>query len=118
MQRLYLDTCCLNRPFDDQTQIRIRLESEAILHIIKQSGSGQWRWIKSRAVDIEIAQTPDFARRNHVAIIASFAHESVKIEAEVVERALSLQSIGFQGFDALHLACAEQAGADVLLTTR
>jgi hypothetical protein len=29
--RIYLDACCLNRPFDDQTQERIRLESEAVL---------------------------------------------------------------------------------------
>ena len=27
--RLYLDICCLKRPFDDQTQPRIRMESEA-----------------------------------------------------------------------------------------
>jgi len=29
MERVYLDLCCLNRPFDDQTQERIRLETEA-----------------------------------------------------------------------------------------
>jgi hypothetical protein len=28
--RLYLNMCCLKRPFDDQTQARIRLETEAI----------------------------------------------------------------------------------------
>lgn len=27
--RLYLDLCCFNRPYDDQTQTRIRLETEA-----------------------------------------------------------------------------------------
>jgi hypothetical protein len=31
---IYLDVCCLNRPFDDQTQERIRLEAEAVLHIL------------------------------------------------------------------------------------
>lgn len=25
---IYLDNCCYNRPFDDQTQERIHLESE------------------------------------------------------------------------------------------
>ena len=30
--RLYLDSCCLNRPFDDQNQLRVRLEAEAIPH--------------------------------------------------------------------------------------
>ena len=32
--RLYLDVCCLNRPFNDRTQIRIRLEAEAVLTIL------------------------------------------------------------------------------------
>jgi len=27
--RVYLDICCLKRPFDDQSQERVRLESEA-----------------------------------------------------------------------------------------
>ena len=27
--KLYLDNCCFNRPFDDQSQLRIRLETEA-----------------------------------------------------------------------------------------
>lgn len=31
--RIYMDNCCLNRPFDDQSKIRIRLESEAVLFI-------------------------------------------------------------------------------------
>ncbi|MBE2197400.1 MAG: hypothetical protein IAE79_02240 [Anaerolinea sp.] len=26
--RVYLDVCCLNRPFDDQSQERIQLEAE------------------------------------------------------------------------------------------
>ena len=36
MPRVYFDACCLNRPFDDQTQDRIRLESEAVLLIMSQ----------------------------------------------------------------------------------
>ena len=31
MIRLYLDLCCFNRPFDDQSQTRVRLETEAKL---------------------------------------------------------------------------------------
>ena len=28
MAKIYFDTCCINRPFDDQTQVRVRLEAE------------------------------------------------------------------------------------------
>jgi hypothetical protein len=31
--RLYLDNCCFNRPFDDQSQARVRLGSETKLEI-------------------------------------------------------------------------------------
>jgi hypothetical protein len=40
--KIYLDVCCLNRPFDDQGQERIRLEAEAVLLIIARMESGQW----------------------------------------------------------------------------
>jgi hypothetical protein len=29
-KKLYLDVCCYNRPFDDQTVDAIRLEAEAV----------------------------------------------------------------------------------------
>ncbi len=31
--RIYLDNCCFNRPFDDQSQLRIRIETEAKLYV-------------------------------------------------------------------------------------
>jgi hypothetical protein len=44
MNKIYLDTCCLNRPFDDQTQERIRLESEAMLAILSRIEKGEWEY--------------------------------------------------------------------------
>ncbi len=57
--RIYLDVCCLNRPFDDQTQDRIHLESEAVILILKRVRSGNWEWISSEAVDFAVRQTAD-----------------------------------------------------------
>lgn len=31
--RIYLDNCCFNRPFDDQTQLKISLETQAKLAV-------------------------------------------------------------------------------------
>lgn len=31
--KVYLDNCCFNRPYDDQKQIIIRMETLAKLHI-------------------------------------------------------------------------------------
>ena len=64
--RIYLDACCLNRPFDDQSQDRIRLESEAILLILGRLQSEGWQWIGSDILNLEIEQTPDLQRRFRV----------------------------------------------------
>jgi hypothetical protein len=46
---IYLDVCCLNRPFDEQTQERIRLEAEAVLFILTKFQVGDWRLLGSEA---------------------------------------------------------------------
>ncbi|MHC5722065.1 MAG: hypothetical protein ACYTX0_61130, partial [Nostoc sp.] len=60
---IYLDVCCLNRPFDDQSQERVRLESEAIRLILERIVSGEWSWVGSEVLIDEVGQTPDPDRR-------------------------------------------------------
>lgn len=117
MIRIYLDACCLNRPFDDQTQARIRLEAEAVLMILTRCETGDWEWLGSEALDWEIGQTPDPERRRRVRSLVAHAHRTVPIGPTEVERAQELETWGIAAYDALHLACAESGGADVLLTT-
>lgn len=117
MPRIYLDVCCLNRPFDAQRQDRIRLETEAVLLILRHCDAGEWQWISSVVVEEEINNTPNHERRHRVTSILSGAHVVVALTATAVERAHIFKALGFRTYDALHLACAEQAGADVFLTT-
>lgn len=60
---IYLDACCLNRPFDDQSQDRIRLETEAVLSILNRCLLGEWQLIGSEALDYEISKMPDDDRK-------------------------------------------------------
>jgi len=115
--RIYLDVCCLNRPFDDQTQDRIHLESEAVILILKHVRSGNWEWMSSEAVDFEVRQTPDVERRRRVESLIRYADRTILIETSIVKRASGLKEIGFGAYDALHLACAEHSNASVFLTT-
>jgi len=115
--RIYFDVCCLNRPLDDQTQARIRLEAEAILIILARCQVGSWEWVSSEVIDLEIDQTPDSGRRQQVQLLASYAHHSVAIRQSEIERAQQFKAWGISAHDALHLACAESCGADVFLTT-
>jgi predicted nucleic acid-binding protein len=115
--KIYLDTCCLNRPFDDQSQERIRLETEAVAIILGRITQKQWLWLGSQALEIEIEHTPDFDQQSRMKRVAGFVKQVVEIGEKELGRARELEKLGFGAFDAVHLACAESGSADVFLTT-
>lgn len=117
MIRIYLDTCCLNRPFDDQTQDRVRAEAEAVLAIMEGVARGSWDSIHSEAVDLEVKAIKDASRRRRVKKMARAGTTRVWLHEDILRRGQALELLRFGGFDALHVACAEAAGADALLTT-
>lgn len=117
MTTIYLDVCCWNRPFDDQTQPRVHLEAEAVLAVVSEIEHGDLKLLHSEVVDLEIANTPDLELRDRLQVLIPRRHRYVRCEQKVSARALELEQRGFAGIDALHLACAESAGADVFLTT-
>jgi hypothetical protein len=115
---IYFDSCCLNRLFDDQTQPRIRLESEAVLLILSRIQTEEtWRWIGSDILKFEIGQTPNVERRARTQALLLHIDKIVKSTEIEATRAKQFQALGIKSFDALHIACAETAEADVFLTT-
>lgn len=115
--KVYLDNCALNRPFDDQSQERIRIETEAVVLVLSHLERRDWIWLGSQALDMEIEKTPDPELRSRLKRITSYISQSVEIGPEELERARLLEKKGFIGFDAIHLACAERGKADIFLTT-
>ncbi|HEX8211868.1 MAG TPA: PIN domain-containing protein [Longimicrobium sp.] len=117
MIRIYLDSCCFSRLFDEQTQTRIRAETEAIRLILSVVARGEWELIHSEAVEAEAATIPDPERRREVLALAATGTVRLPFTPEHIERARVLKMLGFKSFDALHVVSAEAAGAHVLLTT-
>jgi len=115
--RVYKDVCCLGRPFDDLTQGRVYLEAEAVLAVISRCEEGEWVLLSSGAIDFEISQIQDMETQEKINTLYSSASEHHSITQAIVDRAkdFHVHNIGF--FDSLHLAIAEDAKADVLLTT-
>lgn len=97
--RIYLDVCCLNRPFDNQSQPRIALETQAILSIINQCEIGQWKLMTSAAIDAELNQTPNLERLSNVKTILTIAKIRVVSSQALNSRARELQRLGFTGYD-------------------
>lgn len=114
---IYLDTCCLNRPFDDQSQPRIQLETSAILAILQQVASGEVEIANSSVIQFEIHRITDQTRRNGILHLLSFATSFQPLTQAIEQRGILLNGLGFKHLDALHLAAAECLEADALLTT-
>ena len=53
--RVYLDNCCYNRPFDDQTQLKVRLETEAKLFVqqLMRTGAVEYVWSDMLANEVD-----------------------------------------------------------------
>jgi predicted nucleic acid-binding protein len=115
--KIYLDACCLNRPFDDQRQPRVRLEAEAISLILQKFHQRTWEWVGSEVLAYELGQTVDMEHKERLLLLAGQSHHVVEITEEILKRAEILEASGFDSYDAIHLSSAEQAKVDVFLTT-
>ena len=115
--KLYLDVCCLNRPSDAQDQERVQIETEAVVVVLASIQRGANVLIGSRALDWENNRNSNVERREKVRSILKWAKAYVEVGDVEISRADELSQRGFSYQDALHIACAESAKADCLLTT-
>lgn len=113
--RLYLDLCCLKRPFDAQDQALVRLQTEAVVSILALPGD-RVQFIRSPAQALENSFNPVQARREAVDLWLGKMSPPPYSDELLSARIADLLALGFKSFDAFHLASAELLGADVLLT--
>lgn len=114
--RVYLDTSIYNRPFDDQTQPRIWLETMALSVILYMIESNVISLISSAVIGYENSRNPQPLRREWVAKVTRLAEASQQVNEAIRQRAHRLEQGGVKAMDALHLACAEAAKADYFVT--
>ena len=114
--RLYIDLSCFNRPFDDQGQERIRLETEAVFAVLTRIVEGNDTLIWSWVLAFENAKHPKPDRRDEIGLWERRAEKSVALSSNLQERARQIAQAGIPALDAAHLASAEAGEAEVLLT--
>ena len=114
--KIYLDLCAIHRPLDTPNQVRIVLESEAVLGLIGLCDAGQVELLSSEALIYEGNQSPQVIRREHTFFVLSKAKTSIKITEKEKQRATTLITFVIKPLDALHLALAEIGGADYFCT--
>jgi hypothetical protein len=115
--KLYLDICCFNRPFDDQSDLRIQLEAEAKLAIQHDIRGDKYQLVWSYILDYENSKNPLAERREQIATWRRYAKEDVMETKEIIAGAKALHARGLKKMDSLHIACAIAAEAGWFLTT-
>lgn len=115
--RIYLDNCCFNRPFDDQAQIRVRLEAEAKLKIQEEIRSGRLQLVWSYILDYENNKNPYQERKERIRNWKMYAVSDIQESSELLKAANFLNQKGIQKIDCLHIACAILSKCEYFLTT-
>jgi len=116
--RIYLDVCCFNRPYDNQDQLKIYLESQAKLQIQEDIINEKHELVWSFILSLENQANPFDERRIKIAEWKNVAAHYCGKSNEIVELGTKIMNVyGIKSKDALHIACAINQKCDYFLTT-
>jgi len=117
--KVYLDNCCYNRPFDDQNQMRIYLETQAKLYIQKLIRDGALCFAFSYVSRYENWNSP--YAKNQITIERFFENATTYIDIDkadtIEQKAIEIMRYGVKSKDALHISCAIEATCEYFITT-
>ncbi len=116
--KIYLDNCCLNRVLDDRSYPVIYLERNSVMLILELTEAKHIEIVGSEMLRKEIADTPDFMKREKLTLMYSLCSSEIKVTESIVDRAIEIRdNSNIRTKDSIHLACGEAAGVDIFLTT-
>ena len=118
--RVYLDMCCYNRPYDDQTQLKVAFEAQAKLHIQDLIKNRRLELISSYMLRYECSNNPfpmrrdtifDFIDNNIVGYVGDDRKELIE------KKASEIMETGVKYKDACHVAAAIYARCEYFIST-
>ena len=112
-----MDNCCLNRPYDDQTNLNVHLEAEAKIFIQNEILTKTFELAWSFMMDYEIASNPFYDRRIAFFNWRNVAAVDIDPTEEILDKGKDLNRMNIKRKDALHIACAIKAECKYFLTT-
>lgn len=115
--KIYLDNCCFNRPYDDQSYLTTYLESQAKLYVQKEILNGTFELTWSYILDYENSANPYEERKKSIVAWRNIAKIRVGSSEDVDMISNEIMKNGIRKKDALHIACAIKAKCGYFLTT-
>ena len=118
--RIYLDMCCYNRPYDDQTQLKVAMETQSKLYIQMLIKEKKLELIASYMLRYECSQNPfemrrkailDFIQENAVGYVGGNRKKEIEVKATEIMKA------GVKFKDACHVASAIYAECEYFIST-
>ncbi len=117
-KKIYIDNSSLNRPFDDYSQPKIKIEAMAVLLILRIIEEKKMLiLINSDIITFENSKNPYVENKIWVEKFLEMATCYQKINSKIEKRAEEIEKMKIESIDALHLSSAEHSGADYFITS-
>ena len=114
---LYLDINLYCRPFSDQTQLRMYREARAVDFILNRARRQRYKIYWSYVLHAENSRNQNLIERQIVIGQSTFCFCSILPTDDILCLANQIQTLSsIKEYDAEHIACAELAGCNYLLT--
>ncbi|MGD0464979.1 MAG: PIN domain-containing protein [Tepidisphaeraceae bacterium] len=114
--KVYLDVCCLNRPFDDLSQARVAMEAAAITYLLELIDASRLTDYSSEMAWVEVERMPDGDRRRKVSLLLPPNARIMPLSDDLLDLAETIREMGFDLADAVHLAAAQRLGVEAFVT--
>lgn len=118
--RIYLDMCCYNRPYDDQSQLKVSMETQSKLYIQNLIKDKKLDLASSYMLRYECSNNPFEMRRN---TILDFIDQNAVLyvgtdrRAEIEAKAYEIMKTGVKFKDACHVASAIYSKCEFFIST-
>ena len=101
-----MDNCAIQRPLDDKSNLRNRIEAEAVMGLFELIEQQKPDLVNSEVLLYELGNTPDNERIDFGKKVLSLCGETVPLTDRIIEKAQEFEKAGIKPVDALHLAVA------------
>ncbi len=116
--KIYLDNCCYNRIFDDRSNSQIYFERNSVMLILELIEKASVELVGSEMLIKEMNEVNDSYKKFLLQMMYGLCSEEIRVNSAILDRAEEIRhSSNIKYKDSIHLACAEAAKADALLTT-
>jgi len=115
--RVYLDNCCFNRPYDNQSFLKVKLETQSKLSIQQLILDKKLELAWSFILEYENDMNPFIERKRQIGTWQKLAVIDCDLTSEILSKSKELAKLGLREKDSYHIACAIFSNSSYFITT-